>query len=150
MMRHDDGARRPDPSRADSGAGWRDAARHRPAAAASSREATPGRPAPCTGFDHLIVGADMADEARAAVAEGVPVEGICLYPVLDYPGWDNDRHCEVGLLGNPGADGRRPVHASLAGELARQQAILAAEAKGDRRLAGGGGGPASLVTGEAA
>ena len=29
---------------------------------------------------------------------GVPVLGVCLYPVMDYPGWDDDRHCSVGLL----------------------------------------------------
>ncbi len=27
-------------------------------------------------------------EMRAARKMGVPVEGICLYPVLDHPGWD--------------------------------------------------------------
>jgi hypothetical protein len=59
------------------------------------------------------------------MAAGVPMEGICLYPVLDYPGWDDDRHCAVGLLGNPDADGRRPLHMPLAEELARQQAALA-------------------------
>lgn len=40
----------------------------------------------------------VASEVRAALAAGLPVEGICLYPVLDYPGWDNDRNCEVGLF----------------------------------------------------
>jgi hypothetical protein len=66
----------------------------------------------------------VADEVRTAMAAGVPMEGICLYPVLDYPGWDDDRHCAVGLLGNPDADGRRPLHMPLAEELARQQAAL--------------------------
>jgi hypothetical protein len=91
----------------------------------------------------------VADEVRAALDAGVPVEGICLYPVLDYPGWENDRHCEVGLLGNPDADGRRPVHAPLAGELARQQAIFGAGA-GEGRRVSGRGAAAALLTGEAA
>jgi len=37
-------------------------------------------------------------EVRAAIALGVPVEGVCLYPVLDHPGWDDDRYCPNGLL----------------------------------------------------
>lgn len=65
-------------------------------------------------------------EARAAMAAGVPVEGICLYPVCDYPGWENERLCAVGLLGAPDASGHRPVHAPLAEELRRQQETVAA------------------------
>ncbi|CAO3410108.1 beta-glucosidase [Azospirillum largimobile] len=66
----------------------------------------------------------VGEETRAAMAEGVPVEGLCLYPVLDYPGWDNDRHCPVGLLGFPDAQGSRPAEGRLAAELRRQQAIF--------------------------
>ncbi len=67
-------------------------------------------------------------EAVAAVEAGVLVEGICLYPILDYPGWTNERHCPVGLLGYL-ENGRRCVHRPLADALARQQALI------DRRLA---------------
>jgi hypothetical protein len=64
-------------------------------------------------------------EVRAARAAGVPVEGICLYPVLNHLGWDDDRHCQNGLLDFPhDAAGRRGVVAPLADELARQQALL--------------------------
>jgi hypothetical protein len=71
-------------------------------------------------------------EVRAARAAGVPVEGVCLYPVLNHLGWDDDRHCQNGLLDFPldGA-GLRGVVAPLAGELARQQALFAAQ---DREL----------------
>jgi beta-glucosidase/6-phospho-beta-glucosidase/beta-galactosidase len=66
-------------------------------------------------------------EVRAARAAGVPVEGICLYPVLNHLGWDDDRHCQNGLLDFPLDDaGRRGVIAPLAEELARQQALFAA------------------------
>ena len=41
----------------------------------------------------------VGEEVRAALDGGIPVEGICLYPIVDYPGWANLRHCEVGLLG---------------------------------------------------
>jgi hypothetical protein len=55
------------------------------------------------------------------------VEGICLYPVLNHLGWDDDRHCQNGLLDFPLDDaGRRGVIAPLAEELARQQALFAA------------------------
>lgn len=61
----------------------------------------------------------VAEQVAAAHGAGVPLEGICLYPVTDYPGWSNDRHCPVGLLGNADAAGQRPIHAPLAAELAR-------------------------------
>ena len=66
----------------------------------------------------------VAEQVMAALERGVPVEGICLYPVLDYPGWTNERHCPAGLLGYPDADGTRPVCAELEQELRRQQARL--------------------------
>ncbi len=62
----------------------------------------------------------VADEVLAARRGGVPVHGICLYPVLDYPGWDDDRHCQSGLWGYPDLGGDRPIHPPLAEELARQ------------------------------
>ena len=66
----------------------------------------------------------VADEVRAAVEAGIPVEGICLYPITDYPGWTNGRHCRVGLLGLRDPQGRRAVYRPLADELRRQQAIF--------------------------
>ncbi|WP_157599381.1 hypothetical protein [Skermanella aerolata] len=72
----------------------------------------------------------MPEAMRAAILivvtnveleEGMPVDGICLYPVADYPGWSNGRHCKVGLLGFPDKVSRRPVHTPLADELLRQQ-----------------------------
>jgi len=37
-------------------------------------------------------------EVKIAQSLGVPVEGVCLYPILDHPGWDDDRYCPNGLL----------------------------------------------------
>jgi polysaccharide biosynthesis protein PelF len=69
----------------------------------------------------------VAGEVRAARAAGVPVDGICLYPVLNHLGWDDDRHCQNGLLDFPFDDaGRRGVIAPFAEELARQQALFEA------------------------
>ncbi|MBP2314363.1 beta-glucosidase [Azospirillum soli] len=66
----------------------------------------------------------VAGEVAAAIKAGVPVLGICLYPIVDYPGWTNERHCPVGLLGFPDAEGRREVHRPLAEELRRRQAAF--------------------------
>jgi hypothetical protein len=67
--------------------------------------------------------AHVGDEVRAARRAGVPVLGVCLYPILDYPGWDDDRHCEVGLWGYADEAGERPLCRSLAAELRRQQQL---------------------------
>jgi hypothetical protein len=63
----------------------------------------------------------VCDESFAAIDAGVRMEGLCWYPVTDYPGWDNDRHCDTGLLGYVGEGGARPVHEPLARELFMQQ-----------------------------
>ncbi|MGA0531650.1 beta-glucosidase [Hansschlegelia sp. KR7-227] len=63
----------------------------------------------------------VAQEVAAAREAGTPVEGVCLYPILDYPGWENDRPCEVGLFGFADAGGARPVYRPLAEEIARQR-----------------------------
>lgn len=64
-------------------------------------------------------------EVRRAMDIGVPVAGICLYPVLDYPGWENGRSCEVGLFSTPDEIGRRHLFVPLAAELADQAARFA-------------------------
>ncbi|MEW6251343.1 MAG: beta-glucosidase [Planctomycetota bacterium] len=63
----------------------------------------------------------IADETARALSAGVPVEGICLYPIVDYPGWADERHCPAGLLGYPDEAGCRPAYPPLARELARQR-----------------------------
>jgi len=63
-------------------------------------------------------------EVRAAVSMGVPVSGICLYPVIDYPGWENDRLCPAGLLSDPDSHGARAPYLPLARELRRQQRVF--------------------------
>jgi hypothetical protein len=71
----------------------------------------------------------MAAEVRAARREGVPVHGLCLYPILDYPGWDDDRYCHSGLWGYPGPSGERGICDPLAQELARQIELFGSEAE---------------------
>ena len=62
----------------------------------------------------------VCGEVRACLGDGVPVLGVCLYPVLAYPGWEDGRICETGLFSFAGDDGRRLVSAGVADELARQ------------------------------
>jgi hypothetical protein len=60
----------------------------------------------------------MSHEVAQARQAGIPVEGLCLYPITDYPGWSDDRSCPTGLLGHVQPhDGRRPVNQRLAQEL---------------------------------
>ena len=56
------------------------------------------------------------------MAAGADILGLCLYPIMAYPGWDNERHCDVGLFGTPAGGGERAVYPPLADELRRQQA----------------------------
>lgn len=53
-------------------------------------------------------------EVARARRRGIGVEGICLYPVANHPGWDDDRPCPNGLFGMADADGSRGIHADLA------------------------------------
>jgi|HubBroStandDraft_3_1064219.scaffolds.fasta_scaffold06322_2 hypothetical protein len=69
--------------------------------------------------------ASVAREVRAARRAGVAVGGICLHPILDYPGWDDDRHCATGLWGFAGERGERALYRPLARELAWQQRAFA-------------------------
>jgi beta-glucosidase/6-phospho-beta-glucosidase/beta-galactosidase len=66
----------------------------------------------------------VCTEARAAMVAGVPLEGVCLYPVLSHPGWDDDRYCPNGLLEMEVQGDRRVEHAPLAAELRRQTRLF--------------------------
>ena len=65
----------------------------------------------------------IGQESRSAAAEGVQLEGLCLYPIIDYPGWGDDRHCYSGLWGYADNEGRRDLYEPLAQELAHQQTL---------------------------
>ncbi len=78
---------------------------------------------------------DIRAEAVAARAAGVPVEGLCLYPIIDHIGWDDDRNCPSGLLASGFVTGQdRAVHAPLAAELRRWE-NLSFPRPGDLRAA---------------
>ena len=62
----------------------------------------------------------VCHEVRAAMRRGVPVEGVCLYPVMDYPGWDDDRHCPSGLIRADSGFDQRWVESEMAQVLAEE------------------------------
>ncbi|MDV6376222.1 acyl-CoA dehydrogenase family protein [Deinococcus arenicola] len=63
----------------------------------------------------------IVHETHLAREAGLPVFGACLYPVVNHPGWDDDRHCHNGLWDYPSSLGDRSIHAPLADVLARAQ-----------------------------
>jgi hypothetical protein len=59
----------------------------------------------------------VCEEVQAAMASGVPLEGICLYPIVNHPGWDNDRHCHNGVWDYANDQGHRQIYQPLANEI---------------------------------
>jgi beta-glucosidase/6-phospho-beta-glucosidase/beta-galactosidase len=66
----------------------------------------------------------VCGEALAAANAGVPLEGVCLYPIVNHPGWLDDRHCHNGLWDYPNAKGEREAYQPLTDELQRQREIF--------------------------
>jgi len=66
----------------------------------------------------------ICDEVDLALRNGVPIEGITLYPIVNHPGWDDERHCHNGLWDYCNESGHREVYKPLADELARQRMRL--------------------------
>ena len=66
----------------------------------------------------------VCNEVRDAMERGVDVRGICWYPITAYPGWDNSRHAETGLLSTVVADGSRHVDQRLREEFEVQRALF--------------------------
>ena len=67
----------------------------------------------------------VCDEVRDAINLGVDVRGICWYPITAYPGWDNSRHAEAGLLSTITSEGTRNVDDRLFAEFEVQRALFA-------------------------
>jgi beta-glucosidase/6-phospho-beta-glucosidase/beta-galactosidase len=66
----------------------------------------------------------VCEETKAAIEAGAPVQGICLYPIVNHPGWLDDRHCENGLWDYPDENGNREIYAPLAKELAQWRHVF--------------------------
>jgi hypothetical protein len=66
----------------------------------------------------------VCHETLAAIEDGVPVKGMCLYPILNHPGWNDGRHCHNALWDYADANGERKIYQPLARELKRWQKIF--------------------------
>ena len=71
---------------------------------------------------------EVALEVARARARGVPVEGLCLYPILDRPDWDDPNHWHNSglwdLVREPDGFLRRVLNAAYADELCELQRRL--------------------------
>ena len=71
---------------------------------------------------------EVTDEVILAAEEGTAVDGICLYPVLDRPDWENPSHWHRSGLWDlvPGPDGelRRVAHRPYLDEFRRSRSRL--------------------------
>ena len=72
-----------------------------------------GRPMLISETSHFGAGRgrwlrEVANEASAARAMGVPLEGLCVYPIIDRPDWDDPTHWHNSGLWDlrPAANGR--------------------------------------------
>ena len=72
---------------------------------------------------------EIGDEVAAAIRAGVPVEGVCLYPVIDRPDWEDANHWHNSGLFDvvQEHDGtlRRVLNEEYAGALRGAQATVA-------------------------
>jgi beta-glucosidase/6-phospho-beta-glucosidase/beta-galactosidase len=71
---------------------------------------------------------EIVAEVRRALASGVPVAGVCLYPIIDRPDWHDPDHWHHSGLWDlvPGESGRlrRVLVPDYAAELARARRLL--------------------------
>ena len=66
----------------------------------------------------------VSAEVRQAIRLGVPLLGICLYPVMDYPGWDDERHCHCGLIEASADWSKRWLRPGMCEEMMAQQRLF--------------------------
>lgn len=90
-----------------------------------------GRPLLVAETSHIGVGRaawldDIAAEVARARADGVPVEGLCLYPAIDRPDWNDASHWHHSGLWDvqPEPPHARTLNTGYAGALTRWQARL--------------------------
>src|SRR5690606_28054534 len=59
----------------------------------------------------------VSDQLARALQRGMPLEGVGWYPMLDYPGWNDDRYCATGAFGYADNEGTRapfhPLHVAM-------------------------------------
>ena len=63
----------------------------------------------------------ISEEVMLALDQGVGLEGVSLYPVVEYPAWADDRRSPGALFGLGDPNGNRTLHEGLALVLRSQQ-----------------------------
>ncbi|MFS2222701.1 beta-glucosidase [Pantoea sp. B65] len=63
----------------------------------------------------------IMEQVNIALDNGIGLEGVSIYPVVEYPAWADDRRSPGALLGLPDPNGNRTVYEPLALELRSQQ-----------------------------
>lgn len=63
---------------------------------------------------------EVSEQVGVAMDQGVAVEGISLFPAVDYPSWADDRRSPGGLFGLPDANGNRTIYEPYALEIRSQ------------------------------
>ena len=66
----------------------------------------------------------ICDQTRIAQSQNLPIEGICLYPIVNHPGWADNRHCHNGLWDYADDWGEREIYQPLADEINLQSRIF--------------------------
>lgn len=66
----------------------------------------------------------VCEQVREAMTAGVDVRGVCLYPIVNHPGWEDERHCHNGLWDYLDEKNERAAFLPLEEEIKRQAAIF--------------------------
>lgn len=66
----------------------------------------------------------VCEQVEIARSNNIPIEGICLYPIANHPGWADNRHCHNGLWDYADDFGEREIHQPLAEEIKKQMSLL--------------------------
>lgn len=72
----------------------------------------------------------VCEQTAVADSNGVDMNGVCLYPIVNHPGWADDRHCHNGLWDYADDSGSREVYQPLASEIEYQYGLLTRAAHG--------------------
>jgi beta-glucosidase/6-phospho-beta-glucosidase/beta-galactosidase len=65
----------------------------------------------------------VSEQIALATQRGVPVDALCWYPFLDYPGWDDGRYCPAGVFGYADGEGNRAPYHPLYVQMQALQAL---------------------------
>ncbi len=68
----------------------------------------------------------VSGQCIAALRQGCELHSVTLYPIVNHPGWSDDRHCRNGLWDYADETGRREPDADLLAEILRETPRLEA------------------------